>query len=185
MTRLACPEGQLDIFAPDIMAEMFDHPKPDAPLPPLPFERNQEVDMKRAARILHVDERTVRRMIARGMIRAYKPRKRSTFRIEYASLLEHCDRLREINHIAPRRHVGKRIPDDAILPFPWKETIMISEVARHLDIDIEAAADLIADGELVAYQMHPFAHGPWRVHRPSFVKYLHKLRRQAAPRTAS
>lgn len=190
MRRQACPEGQTHIFAPEVMAQLFAHPEPTAPLPPLPFKRNEEVDVARACKILATNPTTISRMLNANppLLLRYRlnddESKRPTYRIKYSSLIDHCDRLRVIYRIPPRAAAGegKRIPDDKILPFPAGETIGIDEVAQHLEVTANTASKLIDSGKLTAYKLIPIRRNPWRVHRPSLVKYLEDLRAQAAPK---
>lgn len=183
MRRSACPEGQIHIFSPEEMAELFAHPKPAAPLPPLPFERNKEIDIARACRILDTNNTTVRVLLKKKLIRSYKIKGgktgNSTYRIEHASIVEYCDQLRLTYHIAPRKPVAGRPADHTILPFPASETISTQDVMDHLDVSLNTVRKLFDTGDLIAYQLIVDSNSPWRIWRPSFVRYLETLRRDA------
>jgi hypothetical protein len=184
MKRAACPEGQIDIFCPETMAKLFSHPSPAAPLPALPFERNKEIDVARACRILSTNLRTIQRMCKDKLIRSYKikggTKGRPTYRIEHASIVEYCDKLRMTYHIAPRKASPGRPPDEAILPFPARETISTQDVMDHLGVSQGTVRKLFDPGELIAYQLIVESNSPWRIWRPSFVRYIESLRRDAS-----
>lgn len=184
MKRATCPDGQIDIFSPETMAELFSHPSPAAPLPALPFERNKEIDVARACRILDANKDTVQRMCKAKLINNYKikggKRGRPTYRIEYAAIVEYCDRLRMTYHIPPRRHTQGRPRDEAILPFPARETITTQDVMDHLGVSQGTVRKLFDSGELVAYQLIVESNSPWRIWRPSFVRYIESLRADAS-----
>ena len=190
MKRAACPEGQIDIFPEQLMAELFAHQMPAAPLPPLPFPRNAEVDVARACRILDTNQKTVERMLREKLLRGYKikagKKGRPTYRIEHASVVEYCDNLRILHHIAPRKATASsRPPDNSILPFPPSETISVQEVADHLGVAPTTVRKLFDSGSLIAYQLIVDSKSPWRISRPSLVEYLQDLRRDAGPKRPS
>lgn len=184
--KRACPDGQIHIFSDAEMAQLFAHPSPAAPLPPLPFARNKEIDVARACRILDTNLRTVQRMCQDKLIRSYKVRGgrkgRPTYRIEHASVVEYCDMLRLEYHIPPRKGSAVARPvDDTILPFPAREAIYTQEVMDHLGVSQGTVRKLFDSGDLVAYQLIIGSNSPWRIWRPSFVKYLEQLQRDAQP----
>jgi hypothetical protein len=184
MRRQVCPELQIDIFDADTMHQLFAHPAPEEPLPALPFERNKDVDTIRASKMLATSGNTIRRMLDDNLIRHYQIRGgiyAREYRIEHASVVEYCDKLRLKYGISPRRaSKGPRPPDSEILPFPANETINVGSVMGSLDVSRKVAINLIESGELIGYKLVPLESAPWRIHRPSLVAYLQKLRRDAS-----
>lgn len=187
MKRILCTE-QGDLFPSSEIFRVCARREPPVVIPPLPFARNKEIDIHRAARILGTDIRTVQRMLKdKLMSGGYRPTPASPYRIEHASIVEYCDALRVRFHIpARRRAAGSRPLDEDILPFPVAETIQLREVAAHLDVSNNTASKLLDTGDLVGYQLIPGAKGStWRIHRPSFIAYQERLRQQAGKTSSS
>ncbi len=182
MRRPPC-EDQPDLFPADAMPFVCARRQPPVALPPLPFQRNQEIDVERAARILAVTPSSIHRMVRERLLRAYSiqdaERSNQFLRVEYASVLEFVDNLRRCYHLPPRPHTAGRPLDRDILPFPMSETITLEEVYGHLDISRNTALKLLDTGEISGYKLRPVGNSPWRIGRPSFVAYLHGLRRAA------
>lgn len=165
-------------------------PEQTAPIS-LPFQRSQEIDVERARKILHVSVKTMRRILDKKVIRAYRlvgaGSKCNPWRIEYASLVEYCDQLRVDHGISPRS-VGAmtlrgRRRDVDLLPFPIEETISVSDVAERLVCSEMTVLLLIESGTLVAYRLLNLPGGwPWRIHSLSLDRYLRNLNEQAAKR---
>ena len=172
--------AQLDLFGGEKPVALA------APKLALPFQRTEEVDVHRVARILGVSKKTVRRMCQAKHLRAYRTDdRRAPFRIEYASVVEYCDRLCVENHIPNRRGVltgaRRRFRDCEILPFPLAETIGVPEVSRRVGLSTMASIHLIEEGVLVAYQLLIDTPGcPWRIHAPSLERYLASRHAMAA-----
>lgn len=171
--------AQLDLFGGEKPAALA------SPKLALPFQRSEEVDVPRVARILGVSKRTVRRMCHANLLRAYRTGDIAYLRIEYTSVVEYCDRLCIENHIPNRRGAltgaRRRFRDSEILPFPLSETIGVPECSRRLGLSKAATIHLIEEGLLVAYQLLIDTTGcPWRVHAPSFERYLASLHERAA-----
>lgn len=149
-----------------------------APKIALPFQRSAEVDMRRARKILGISGQTVQRMIRAGLLRGY-PGIGGT-RIEYQSIVAHCNDLRLQYHISaassPRAAVGRQRDRD-ILPFPLDETIYTADAMVRLDCSKQAVLHLIEEGALVAYRVGASlgAGAPWRIHEKSLDRYLASL----------
>lgn len=171
------------------MAKLFAHPQPQEPLPPLPFERNQEVDVPRACRILDTHPPTIHRMLKKKLLSGYPARigTARSYRIKHASIVEYCDNLRVAFHLPLRKGTapGMRLPDNQILPFPPSDAISVQDVMEHLDVSGMTVLKLLQSGQLEGYQLLPEKKSPWRISRPSFVAYLRKLQTEAQQKPLS
>lgn len=173
-------EGQFELFSLD------EQPRAAAPHSPryeLPFQRSEEVDIARIARILGVNRCTVFRLLDADLIRSYKlPAGKR--RIEYNSVVEYCDRLRveyRISARAVRPLRGRRHRDEDLLPFPLVDTIGIAEVREALDCTHTSALYMLEEGKLVGYQVFIRRRGcPWRISRTSLERYIESLRQRVA-----
>jgi excisionase family DNA binding protein len=192
MRRFAslCPDDQDHLFSKDFCHPLDEDQRELKPLPPLPIPRNHEVDIHRASKLLNTSNNTVFRMIDAGLIGGYKVlghqrSAKSKYRIDYWSIVRHCDNLRMANHLPPRvaSRSGMRPADRDVLPFTPVQTLSIQEVAEHLDVSYNVVTRLIEQGDLYGYQL--IAGSPWRIHRPTFVDYLNRLQRKVSETTSS
>jgi hypothetical protein len=179
------PTSQFEMF------EAFDPMVARAPKLELPFQRTQEISSERTAAILGVSMMTVLRMLDKKLLRAYRASKqRSPWRIEYASVVEYCDRLR-VQYCISDKRVGlggsrRRYRDRELLPFPLDQTIDIAEVRERLQCTHNVAVHLIESGSLVGYQVLFERPGSaWRIHAPSLDRYLASLHVAAGKSTSS
>lgn len=161
--------------------EAFDPQTERAPKLGLPFQKTQEIDVERASSILGVTKSTMRRMLDNHLVRAYRAKdKRGTWRIEYSSIVEYCDKLR-VQHCISANRVSlagtrRRHRDRELLPFPLDETVYVAEVAERLECCAMTVAHLIETGSIVGYQVLFETPGcPWRIHGPSVDRYLASL----------
>jgi excisionase family DNA binding protein len=165
--------------------EAFDPQTERAPKLGLPFQKTQEIDVERARKILGISKQTMRRMLENHLIRAYRAKdKRGTWRIEYSSVVEYCDKLR-VQHCISANRVSlagtrRRHRDRELLPFPLDETVYVTEVQERLECGATAVTHLIESGSLVGYQVLFETTGcPWRIHAPSVEQYLRSLHAMA------
>jgi len=169
--------------------EAFDPKVERAPKLGLPFQKTQEIDVERARKILGVSKWTMRRMLENHLIRAYRARdKRGSWRIEYSSVVEYCDKLRVQHCISSSRinleGTRRRNRDRELLPFPLDETIYVAKVQERLECGATAVVHLIETGDLVGYQVLFETTGcPWRIHAPSVDRYLASLHAMAGKST--
>ena len=160
----------------DHQFELFDTPAPLAELAPklvLPFQRSEEVDINRVARILGVNRTTVCRMLEAGVIHNFRIG-RGRPRIEYNSVVEYCDRLRVEYRISSRAVLplkGRRHRDRDLLPFPLDETIGVSDVRAMLDCPRETVQFLIEEGTLIGYKLSDSG-SPWRIWKRSVERSI-------------
>jgi hypothetical protein len=71
-----------------------------------------------------------------------------------------------------------RLPDDALLPWPMRETISVSRAAKIMGCGVNIVIELIQEGQILAYKLRPHRKScHWRVHYPSVVAYCNKIRR--------
>lgn len=144
----------------------------------LPFAEREYVDMPRACRILGASWTMVNRMSASGFLILVDFRRRGRKRVHYASLVEHCTRLREQYAIPERRAPLAsellRHRDDEILPFPLRDTIAAIDAAAILGYSQKYSVwKLCEEGRFEAYRLHPCA--PWRISLPSLQAYLAEI----------
>ena len=103
----------------------------------LPFAEREYVDMPRACRILGASWTAVVGMAASGYLRLVDYRRNGHKRVHYATLVEHCNRLREEYAIPDRRPALAcellRYRDEDILPFALRDTIGIAAPASPPD----------------------------------------------------
>jgi len=170
---------------------LFEDFMPDAARTPklaLPFQRSNEIDIKRACRILGVTEKTLGRMLVKQLIRGYR-HPGAPWHIEYDSVVEYCDQLRVLHCISDDRvgiAAGRRRRDHDLLPFPLAETISMSDAQERLDISHNAIVHLIEMGSLTGYQVLFETKGcPWRIHAPSLERYIESLHIMAGKRPSS
>jgi excisionase family DNA binding protein len=170
---------QIELF------ESFDPQVSRAPKLGLPFQKTQEIDVERVRKILGVSKQTIRRMLDNKLIRAYRAEdKWGSWRIEYSSVVEYCNKLRVLHAISDKR-VGlggsrRRYRDHELLPFPLDQTVYVAEVQERLECSATAITHLIDSGKLVGYQVLFETPGcPWRIHAPSVDKYLASLHAMA------
>jgi hypothetical protein len=124
----------------------------------LPFAEREYVDMERACRILGASWSMVNRMSASGYLILVDFRRRGRKRVHYASIVEHCNRLREEYAIPDRRPVLAcellRHRDDDILPFPLRDTIAAIDAAPLLGYQVKwSALKLCEEGRFEAYRL--------------------------------
>jgi len=174
--------------------ELFETGAPAAELTPklaLPFQRSQEIDIRRVAKILAVGDITAYRMVRAGLFPgAYQVSgsKQQQWRIAYSSVVEYCNRLRLEYRISSRAVTpipGRRHRDEELLPFPMAETIGVAEVRAALDCTHKAVLHMLDEGTLTGYQVLILTRGcPWRIYSRSLDRYLSSLRttaRSASP----
>ena len=142
------------------------------------FAEREYVDMERACHILGASWSMVNRMAASGYLILVDFRRRGRKRVNYASIIEHCDRLRQEYAIPDRRSPLsselRRYRDDDILPFPLRDTIGATDAAPMLGYQVKwSALKLCEEGRFEAYRLHPGA--PWRISLPSLQKYLEEI----------
>jgi excisionase family DNA binding protein len=161
--------------------EAFDPMVQRAPKLELPFQRTQEIDTERAASILGVSKKTLRRILEKQLIRAYRTGDhKAPWRIEYSAVVEYCDKLR-VQYCISDKRVGlsasrRRYRDHELLPFPLDQTIYVAEVRERLKCSHEVVVHLIESGSLVGYQLLFEQQGsPWRIHEPSLDRYIASL----------
>jgi excisionase family DNA binding protein len=174
----------------DSQFELFES-RPEGKLAPkldLPFQRSSEVDVRRVASILAVSQNTVLSMLEGKLLRSY--RIGSRWRVEYDSVIEHCNQLRVHYRISEDRLLRKpahgRLRDEDLLPFPIAQTVFAKEVQRRLDIARQNVIYLIEQGDLVGYQvLIDLKASPYRIYRPSLERYMASLRIQAQSKTSA
>jgi excisionase family DNA binding protein len=152
-----------------------------APRLALPFQRSQEIDVSRMCSILGVSQQTAVRMLRGGLVRAYKV---GSWRIEYDSVVEYCERLRLEYRISERsapRPAAGRMRDRDLLPFRLADTVYMQETMDLLSCSINAVIHLIEEGALTAYKVTLEGSGcRWRIYRPSLERYIAGLHAAAA-----
>jgi hypothetical protein len=167
-----------------IQFELFEGFEPEGtPLPKLelPFQRSQEIDVARARAILGVNDKTMRKLLEKGLIRGYRhPGSRASWHVEYESVVEYCDQLRVLHCISDTRagisKGSRRRRDRDLLPFPLDETVTIRDVCERLDIAYNSAIHLMQEGAIVGYQVIFEQLGcPWRIHADSLDRYIANL----------
>jgi excisionase family DNA binding protein len=163
------------------------HALQDALVPKLalPFQQCEAIDVRRVAKVLAVSHRTVHYILKRGDLCGY--RIGTSWRLEYSSLVDYCNRLRLHYGITEAGLLKKptlgRLRDQDLLPFPLAETIYAAEVQKRLDIARATVSNLILQGDLIAYQPLIGSRScPYRIYRPSFERYLGRLHIQAQSR---
>jgi len=142
----------------------------------LPFAEREYVDMPRACRILGASWTAVVGMAASGYLRLVDYRRNGHKRVHYATLVEHCNRLREEYAIPDRRPALAcellRYRDEDILPFALRDTIGIADAAPMLGYLAKwTATRLCEEGRFESYRLHPCA--PWRISLSSLRLYIH------------
>lgn len=145
-----------------------------SPVPP--FAAKEYVDRRRACGILGVGLRTLERLAASGRVGYIDLRKKSHKRLQYQSIVDFCDRLRQESKIADRRpqlapHLRHR--DEDLLPFPLADTIHAEEACELLGFrHLQPVVRLIEEGKFEAYQLAAQAPGASRAARsmPSWKK---------------
>jgi hypothetical protein len=155
----------------------------------LPFQRSAEVDVRRVCHILGTNKNTVIRMCREQLLAgSYQIHGSKCWRIPYSAVVDYCNRLRVEYRIGSRAVVpapGKRVRDDALLPFPLADTIAIEDVRQVLDCGRKAVLYMIDEGVLVAYQLKLGApESPWRIYRTSLERYLESLRARVGTKPA-
>ena len=176
------PTSQIELF------EGFESTATQTPKLALPFQRSNEIDVRRAQRILGVAKNTLSKMLERHLIRGYRhPGASAPWHIEYDSIVEYCDQLRVLHCISDQRAglTGgrRRYRDHELLPFPLAQTIPISEVRSRLDCSRDSALHLIEMGAIVGYQILFEQFGcPWRIYGPSLDRYIESLHVMAGKR---
>ncbi len=177
----------------DLQIEMFEGHRPTAEPSPrlvLPFQRNEDIDVARTAKILGVSTRLIIDLIEDGLLPgAYRlVGTKSPYRILYTSVVEYCENLRVRYCIADHRPPlakGRRRRDEDLLPFPLSDTMSVRECAQMLDCDPKSIVKLIDVGHLVGYQIRVETCGsPWRISRASLNRYvdnLHAMARRGMP----
>ena len=152
----------------------------------LPAPANQFVDIERAAAIFDVSKRLVLEMIRPDMLRGYQLAPTMRWNIEYASIVEFCDRLRLEYAIRDRRPklppaapgIARRWRDADLLPFPKADTVSVREVVTGLDVDKTIALNLVEEGAFEAYRI--FKGSPWRISKTSLFAYRDRKRAELA-----
>jgi hypothetical protein len=146
---------------------------------PLPFAEREYIDPARTCRILGVSWMTARRLWQSGLIEVIEYRHRSWKRIRYHSVVEFCDNLR-VKFSIPDRRPQLSAPylrhrDEDLLPFPLKESTTGPQAMTMLGLrSTRSLLNLIEEGRFEAYQLIDSA--PWRIHIPSLVAYIEKIR---------
>jgi hypothetical protein len=154
----------------------------------LPFAEREYIDVKRAARILGVSTWSVRELYASGLIRMIDYAKRKRKRVNYQSIVDLCDKVRERYCIKSRRPPLDapflRHRDADLLPFPLDDTIGIEQVATILGYSSTHPVYLmIEEGRFEAYQL--FNRSPWRISKSSLASYLETVRSRESMREFS
>jgi hypothetical protein len=146
----------------------------------LPFAEEKTIDMARCCSILHCSSQVVDRLRVTPItpdsdtmcLRAYNTVHRGRWRIDYESLVQFLDVLRDRYAIRDRRPVKVfgRHRDEDLLPFPWSDTICVQDAADVLQIDASGVLLRIEEGHFEAYQFSRWSN--WRISRSSFERYL-------------
>jgi excisionase family DNA binding protein len=171
----------------DTQFELFESGRCAAELSPrleLPAQSCQEIDVRRAARILGVSKGTVGTMLKNELLRCYRVGSDKTWRILYDSVIGYCNLLRVHYRISEDRLLRKpqrgRLRDEDLLPFPLALTISAREAQDRLRIRRENVIYLIEQGDLVGYQiLVDQKASPWRIFAPSLERYIASLHVQA------
>jgi hypothetical protein len=183
MRRPVCPDNQIDIFPRETMERLFAHPIVVPPKLDLPFPRNAEISSERVAEILDISVRTLGRLLDRGLLRHYEidGGLRNHWRIEFASLVQYCNTLREQADMPPCKLPGKGLRPRAedLLPFPKADTVDIDFVADKLDCGRTMVLQLVQAGRLRAYRLYDWPAVPWRIDVRSLETYIQGLHSQA------
>lgn len=149
------------------------------------FADKDYIDMRRAGSILGVSWQTVMRLTVSGMLEIIEYRRKyARKKVRYQSIVEFCDRLRNMYNIPDRRPPlvpPLRHRDEDLLPFPLRITMPSEEATAALGLGDDALRKLIANCCFEAYQIVP-GRSQWRISRLSFCEYLEALRNGPRPR---
>lgn len=133
--------------------------------------------MARAGSILGVSWQSVMRLAISGVLEMIEYRKHARRKVSYQSIVEFCDRLRNMYNIPDRRPLlvpPLRHTDEDLLPFPLRITMHSDEATAALGLGDDALRKLIANCCFEAYQIVP-GRSQWRISRLSFCEYLEAL----------
>ncbi len=158
----------------------------DSPQFVLPFAEKEYVDVARTEAILGVSWQTVVRLAQTGMLDLIDLRPRGWKKVRYGSIVDFCDRLRELYRIPDRRPTLSapylRHRDVDLLPFPLTATMCMTEALAATGLaDRRGLRALMEEGCFEAYRLMDAPGVPWRISRPSFVEWMKKVRSQPAP----
>jgi hypothetical protein len=176
------PKGQLTMF--DLTVDTIEVPRTLTPGCLLPVQQPQLVNVPRVAKILSVTTQTVRVLIDRKLLPAFRVEEKQNWSVPYDSVVDFCNQLRMDYMIRDRRPKlapgMRRWRDEDLLPFPWSDTITVSEAATGFNTRPETILHLINDrakGEVGVFDAYHFMEvSPWRISRSSLLKYAQKLR---------
>lgn len=155
----------------------------------LPFAEREYVDVKRAAKILGISERTVLDFCT--PVEGIKPRLEAISyaahkrkRIRYQSIVDFCEALRTRYGIADRRPLLAsslfRHRDADLLPFPLEDTIDVKAVMEILGYaSLTPIYMMIEEGRFEAYQLANLH--PWRISRISLAAFIARAHGQPVP----
>ena len=136
-------------------------------------EEKEYVESRRARRILGVSPHTLKRLATMGFI-LWMYYGVSWKRVNYQSIVDYCDHLRQQHKIADRRPPlgrGMRYRDVDLLPFPLADTVSGKEAARAMGYEkVDSVVSRIEAGCFEAYQTMPG--GNWRVSRSSLQRFI-------------
>ncbi len=141
------------------------------------------IDVKRACRIVGVSWPTLSEMGKKGHIEFFNYRnlnrgKRAWRKVSYQSVVDFCERLRS-EYLIPDLRPKLSSPllrhrDEALLPFPLRDTVGMPEAMMALGFNSPGAvASLIDEGCFWAYRLR--SNAPWRICASSLRTYLDRV----------
>lgn len=148
----------------------------------LPFAEKEYVDVRRAGRILGLSPRAVLELHECGQIAIIDYAKRKWKRVNYKSIVDLCDHLRQQFAIPDRRPplsaAYLRYRDEDLLPFPITDTMDVSSVMEVLGYNSPVPIYLmIEEGRFESYRLSP--RSPWRISATSLAAYLEGVHSRA------